>query len=502
MRPAPFPPAAPAAPGARGREGRARAADPLGNGLALLAACLGLALLLACSGEEPGGAGALPAVVRAPLPEDPDTARLVAEAREAIVAAPESAEAWGTLGQVHQANYMLGPALECYRRAAELDPRNARWVHLEAVVQSDLGEHDGAIAGFRRARELDPGYAPIQWRLGAALFETGRTQEAEEAFRLALQIAPDSLEALTGLARIGLRRRDPDAAIRELRRALELRPRNRYVHSLLAGALRQKGSWDEARRAAELGANAEPPLLDPWVGEIAPYRADSHFFRWKAAAKAFEEGDYETALPALQALVDERPEQQSTVQLLAKTYAALGRREKAFESFERCLELEPDNREALMSFAELLVESDDVERALALTDRAIENNPTYGRAHHFRARLLKALGRFSEALDAFRSSLRLDARNLQTRVSIGYLELELYRWKDAEQTFEEALESGLDNGDVWAGLARARLELGELAAAEDALERAAADPPSDTSLFERLRRELARERRKSSGGGL
>lgn len=68
---------------------------------------------------------------------EPQVAAKVSEAREAVLAGPESSEAWGRFGMTLHAHRLEGDAAVCYRRAAELSPGEFRWHYLLAHALRD-----------------------------------------------------------------------------------------------------------------------------------------------------------------------------------------------------------------------------------------------------------------------------------------------------------------------------------------------------------------------------
>jgi tetratricopeptide (TPR) repeat protein len=85
----------------------------------------------------------------------------------------------------------------------------AKEVLLGRIAQAS-GDLAGAIGHLQRAAELQDGlaymeppywYFPVRQSLGALLLQTGRLEEAEAAFRAALNQSPNNGWALFGLAR-------------------------------------------------------------------------------------------------------------------------------------------------------------------------------------------------------------------------------------------------------------------------------------------------------------
>lgn len=86
----------------------------------------------------------------------------------------------------------------------------------QAVAARLAGNPGAAVALLRPIVSADPGNADAQLQLGLALLALDRLDEAEEAFRAVLAVAPNYADARVGLARIAHRRGDEGAARAEL----------------------------------------------------------------------------------------------------------------------------------------------------------------------------------------------------------------------------------------------------------------------------------------------
>ncbi len=88
--------------------------------------------------------------------------------------------------------------------------------YAQAVAARIAGDAQRAEALLRPLIVTDPANSDAQLQLGLALLAQDRLDEAEAAFRRALQLAPDYADARIGLARIAQRRGDGDAALAAL----------------------------------------------------------------------------------------------------------------------------------------------------------------------------------------------------------------------------------------------------------------------------------------------
>jgi DNA-binding winged helix-turn-helix (wHTH) protein len=81
-------------------------------------------------------------------------------------------------------------ALTTYRRARQVDPRNAEVRHSHAVALSMLGRHEEALREIELARALDPVSLIINANVGFLLYHAGRYREAVNELRGALLLDP------------------------------------------------------------------------------------------------------------------------------------------------------------------------------------------------------------------------------------------------------------------------------------------------------------------------
>jgi len=92
-----------------------------------------------------------------------------------------------------------------------------------------------------------------------------------------------------------------------------------------------------------------------------------------------------------------------------------------------------------------------------------------GQAHN-QTRILRARGRTRDALEAlevFRTALRVNPKNPQAWYQLATLYLELGRTGDAETSFKEALAANPKMGAAWSGLGAIAFERGQLETAEE-----------------------------------
>ena len=153
-------------------------------------------------------------------------------------------------------------------KAAEVHYRNRRF--------------NEAIELLTRANQLRPDSRETVVALGNANFDSGRYDAAEKWYTAALVKDPKDINVRTDLGLTFLLREpsDPDRAIQEFRRSLQIDPRHEQTLQNMTVALLKKGSYAEADSALKKLAEVNP--ANPSLGKL---RSDLEAARGAAAGK-------------------------------------------------------------------------------------------------------------------------------------------------------------------------------------------------------------------------
>jgi predicted negative regulator of RcsB-dependent stress response len=118
----------------------------------------------------------------------------------------------------------LGQSLQVLHNALK-DSREPEVVHnFMGMLLIRAGRVDEGLAHYRKAIEIDPGYAVAHNNLGTALARLGEIGQAETHLRKAVQLKPDYAQPHHSLGVILWNKGRKREAMAEWRRALELRP--------------------------------------------------------------------------------------------------------------------------------------------------------------------------------------------------------------------------------------------------------------------------------------
>jgi tetratricopeptide (TPR) repeat protein len=278
--------------------------------------------------------------------ESGDVEKAIEQFKAALARAPDDPDLQLRVGSAYVSIGRPDDALPMLRKVLESRPRSAEAHHYvgRALMLKGSSQQAEAVRYLKRAVELDPNRAEFHVYLAWA---------ANEATPAQLELARDEIDKALALDKLaaeaywqkGVLERMEGAiedAIKDEKRALELRPSRYEAHATLAECYQDRN--DDALAIAEwakaLAGDAEGSTGDG--GDRHPY------WRYKYGKLLFERGSVGTALPLLlsAATVVEKSEQRPgwlapleflTASALRKT----GHRADALDHYQRFLDVAP-----------------------------------------------------------------------------------------------------------------------------------------------------------------
>ena len=113
---------------------------------------------------------------------------------------PLDADVFQRLGGAYLRRRRLRKAWDAYRRAYVLDPRDPFTFLYVGNLCFARGRYEIMLKWFRRARRLIPRLAVAYWCMGHVFRHLGWNAQAEFAYRYAVRVAPDDVQAREMLA--------------------------------------------------------------------------------------------------------------------------------------------------------------------------------------------------------------------------------------------------------------------------------------------------------------
>jgi serine/threonine protein kinase/tetratricopeptide (TPR) repeat protein len=259
---------------------------------------------------------------------------------------------------------------EAYQEYLRGRDRFARFI-FRTVSAEDC---DAAIAHFARAIELDSGFALAHDGLGAShvnrvfkgLGGAEDFEQAEAAFKRALEIDPNIIEARMLMVFVLLWRGEKQKAREEVARARREMPNEAVVHFVKASLHRLDGEYDRALRSYDRLVHLDPASFvvvsynraliflyqakyEDAVREVdraASVEPDNPLLRSARALLMFYQADFEQATALLREVLAQHPNLHGVRPLLAMCLSAQGEHDAALaelnEDVKRTASVDPD----------------------------------------------------------------------------------------------------------------------------------------------------------------
>ncbi len=194
----------------------------------------------------------------------------IAYFEQAIARDPSYALAYSGLSDAYalQVDYRGVPVAEGLERARTYALKALELDDSLAEAHTSLGwvlhvydwDWEGAEREYRRALELNPGYATgHQWSSWVLLI-TGQAEQAVVEAHTALELDPSSVSIRRGLGWLYYYTRRYDTALYHLRRALAMNPTSEETYRVLGLVFTQQGAYAEAERAFREAVTLSPEL--------------------------------------------------------------------------------------------------------------------------------------------------------------------------------------------------------------------------------------------------
>ncbi len=178
--------------------------------------------------------------------------KLASESLEkAVRLAPDSADAWNSLGAAEVGARNLQAALQDFDKALALNPDMSSALLNAGQARVALGERDAGEKLYRHALEINPKDATAANLLGELMVAQGKDGEARDWFQHAIEARRDYAPAINNLASLYGRIGQPNDAIAALRYGTEIAPDEESLYLNLASLYMRLDDREKAQATIE-----------------------------------------------------------------------------------------------------------------------------------------------------------------------------------------------------------------------------------------------------------
>jgi arylsulfatase A-like enzyme/Tfp pilus assembly protein PilF len=317
---------------------------------------------------------------------------------------------------------------------------------IDAVRRYTEGDHDGGIAAVRAITVGEPSNLTAWTQLGDLLSLEGRYEEAVDAFSHASELNPEHGRVLANLGFCLERLDRAEEALASYGAVGRDDPAYRRARGLRWSLLQRKGRDDEALREAR--------------GAIADDDRDGDAWLWLALDRRDRQGVAGVVTALEEALAELPGDANLTVALAAET-ARLGDLEAAMALYRRILDETPTHQQAAAGLGRLLLIGDQVAEALPVLEKAANTLQTDPDLLLALAEARTRSGQAAAALPAAERAVALRPDRADAWAVLGSVRLALGAYGQAAEAYTRALEIDPDDRITAQNLATAHERLGE-----------------------------------------
>lgn len=376
-------------------------------------------------GDLPGGNGS------------DNVLKLAIEQYEQIVKIePNNVDNHLLLGRLYRLNNDLRKAEGELKTAVKLDPGSEEAVTTLAILYGDEGDTAHALQVLSAVPDTARS-AKLYAALGATYEQRKEYKNAIDAYKRAIMLDRDNLDAIRGLAENLLNDGQTDASLEQYKVIADANPEDAQSYLRIAEIYRRQGKYDQALENLKKADSMVPDSLEVSYNIAAVYEAQG---RYDEAAKLLQELVKKTEKPSETSYSQaDRNNRAIFIERLATVYREQENYQAAVDTFRKMLTLGDENaRTGYQNIIDTYREAKQWSQATAVAKEAVQKMPNDRDLRMVLAAQQADTGDPDKPLADVRAMLKGTPEDREVYVRLAIMYTRLKRWTDAEQALDKA----------------------------------------------------------------
>ncbi|WP_158442059.1 MULTISPECIES: tetratricopeptide repeat protein [Planktothrix] len=323
---------------------------------------------------------------------------------------------------------------------------------------------ESAILACQKVLETDVNCGEAYTILGNVLQLQGKFEQAHNSYKTAIQLQPESPEPLGNLGSLYARKQQWDLAVKYYQLALKYKPNCDKLYRNLAKVLTKLNRPDEATECWYHSYRLQPEQAG----------ATEHLELGKTL---LEQGKSTEAIACFQNAISSSKNSELFLQtkleaysLMAKALYQSNQLEEALQTYQKLLQLNPQDAIAYTNLGNLYAKRQDWKSALTAYQKAIAFNPNLAIAYRHLGEVFQQLGDQDQAIEYWYQGFNIEptAFRATDHLALGHLLWQKGLLKPATTCYRHALECDPNNATAYHNLGEVLVAQGQLEAAIDA----------------------------------
>src|SRR5499427_4195528 len=356
--------------------------------------------------------------------------------QEIVKLDPQSVDDHLLLGRLYRLNNDLQKAESELNTAIKIDPNSEEAVTTLALLYTDEGDTAHALKVLSSIPDSARS-AKLYSALGAAYEQRKEYKNAIDAYKHAIVLDRDNLDAIRGLAENYLNDGQLEASLEQYKVIADSNPEDAQTYVRIAEIYRRQAKYDLALESLKRADTLVPDTMDVPYSMAAVYQA---------------QGRYDEAIKLLQDLLKkteksseigtsqaDRNNRAIFIERLGMIYREQENYSAAVDTFRKMLPLGDDNaRSGYQEIIDTYRDAKQWPQATAAAKEAVQKLPNDRDLRMVLDAQMADMGDFDQAVADIKGMLKGDQDDRDVYVRLGIIYTRAKRWSDAEQSLAKA----------------------------------------------------------------
>lgn len=362
--------------------------------------------------------------------------KLAIEQYEQIVKIePDNVEDHLLLGRLYSLNKDLQKAENEFKTAVKLQPDSEEAVTTLAYLYNEEGDTSRATQVLSAIPEASRS-AKLYSALGYTYEQQKQYKNAISAYRHAIEVDRDNLDAIRGLAQNLMNDGQADAALEQYKVIADANPEDAQTYVRIAEIYRKQGKFDLALESLKKAETMVQDSVEVPYSMAAVYQAQGRFDEASQILQNLlkktekTDGNYNQS---------ERNNRAVFLERLGSVYRDQGNTQLAVDTFRKLLALGDEN--AVRGYQQIIDtyrESKQWQQATAVAKEATQKLPNNRDLRMVLDGQLADTGEPDKALKDVRSMLKGTPEDREVYITLAQMNTRLKRWNEAEEALDKA----------------------------------------------------------------
>src|SRR5947207_2604120 len=347
---------------------------------------------------------------------------------------PDSVDDHLLLGRLYKVNNDLQKAESEFKTALKLQPDSEEAVTTLALLYTEEGDSTRAAQVLSAVPDASRS-AKLYSVLGYTYEQQKEYKKAIDAYRKAIALDRDNLDAIRGLAENLMNDGQSEAALEQYKVIADANPEDAQTYVRIAEIYRRGGKFDLALENLKKAQSMVPDSIDVPYNLARVYQAQG---RYDDAAQILQDLLKKTEKPDNNYTQAEKNNRSVFLELLGSVYRD-NNSQLAIETFRKMLTLGDENAErGYQQIIDTYREAQQWQQATDTAKEAVQKLPNDRGLKMVYASQLADMGQAEAGLQQVKALLKGKPEDREVYITLAQMYSRLKRWPDAQESLDKA----------------------------------------------------------------